>query len=73
MITIADREADIYELFAYPRREGSDLLIRATHNRRIKKGNESTEKLWSRVKQVSPCGEKTLELQRTPRRKARLI
>jgi hypothetical protein len=35
LITVADREADIYDLFALPRRAGSDLLIRATHNRAV--------------------------------------
>ncbi len=39
IITIADREADIYELFAQPRREGSHLLIRAAQNRRVKCGS----------------------------------
>ncbi|MEH2090541.1 MAG: hypothetical protein V7K61_28110, partial [Nostoc sp.] len=33
VVTIADREADIYDLFACPRRQGSDFLIRATQNR----------------------------------------
>jgi hypothetical protein len=35
VLTIADREADIYDLFALPRRLGADLLIRATQNRRV--------------------------------------
>jgi hypothetical protein len=35
VITVADREADIYDLFALPRRAGSDLLIRAAHNRAV--------------------------------------
>ena len=71
IITIADREADIYELFAQPRREGSHLLIRAAQNRRVKKGNGEIEKLFETVRQVETCGSKTLELQRTPRRRAR--
>ena len=71
IITIADREADIYELFAQPRREGSHLLIRAAQNRRVKKGNGEIEKLFETVRQVESCGSKTLELQRTPRRRAR--
>ncbi len=71
IITIADREADIYALFAQPRREGSHLLIRAAQNRRVKKGNGEIEKLFETVRQVESCGEKTLELQRTPRRRAR--
>ncbi len=71
IITVADREADIYELFAQPRREGSHLLIRAAQNRRVKKGNGEIEKLFETVRQVESCGSKTLELQRTPRRRAR--
>ena len=71
VITVADREADIYALFAHKRRKGSDLLIRAAQNRRVKKVNGEIEKLWATMSQVEPCGTKTLELQRTPRRKAR--
>ena len=71
VITVADREADIYGLFAQPRRKGSHLLIRAAQNRRVKKGNGEIDKLFETVAQVEPCGQKTLELQRTPRRKAR--
>ena len=72
IITIADREADIYELFAHPRREESHLLIRAAQNRRVKKASGETEKLFEGLRSVEACGKKTLELQRTPRRKARL-
>lgn len=32
---VGDSESDIYELMAMPRREGVDLLIRATHDRRV--------------------------------------
>ena len=71
VITVADREADIYELLAQPRRKGSHLLIRAAQNRRVKKGNGEIDKLWETLAQVEPCGTKTLELQRTPRRKGR--
>ena len=71
VITVADREADIYGLLAQPRRKGSHLLIRAAQNRRVKKGNGEIDKLFETVAQVEPCGTKTLELQRTPQRKAR--
>jgi hypothetical protein len=36
VVTVADREADIYELLALPRREGSEFLIRACHPRGVK-------------------------------------
>jgi hypothetical protein len=35
IVTIADREGDIYELFALEREPSSELLIRAKHNRRV--------------------------------------
>jgi hypothetical protein len=35
VIMVADREADIYELFALPRPEGVHLLIRGCHNRKL--------------------------------------
>ncbi len=71
VITVADREADIYELFAHPRREGSHLLIRAAQNRRVNKGGGEIEKLFEGLRQLESCGEKRLELERTPRREAR--
>jgi hypothetical protein len=52
VLTVADREADIYDLFAQERPPGSDLLIRATHNRRI---GEETSYLWDAV-QAAPVG-----------------
>jgi hypothetical protein len=35
VVTIAEGEADIFDLFVLLRREGSHILIRATHNRRV--------------------------------------
>lgn len=35
VVTVADREADIYDLFALPRPPRSDLLVRAVYNRRV--------------------------------------
>lgn len=32
IITVADQEADIFELFVHPRRVNSELLIRAAQN-----------------------------------------
>lgn len=44
-IHIADREADIYELFFSAYQTGTDLLIRAKHNRKLSDGNA----LWDAV------------------------
>jgi hypothetical protein len=74
VLTVADREADIYDLFALPRRRGSDFLIRAAHNRSVKRqaDNSEVEPLNQAIRQVIPCGQLTLELQRNPQRSPRL-
>ncbi len=36
LVQVADREADIFELFAQPRQVNSDLLIRVKVNRQVK-------------------------------------
>ena len=73
VVTVADREADIYELFALPRREGSEFLIRACHPRGVKQRatDEDIESLQQAISETAACGELTLELQRTPKRKPR--
>jgi hypothetical protein len=73
VVTVADREADIYELFALPRREGSEFLIRASHPRGVKQTATELEieSLQQAIKKTAVCGELTLELQRTPKRKPR--
>lgn len=45
LLHIADREADLYELFATPRRPGSELLVRATHDRSTLLGHP----MWQEV------------------------
>jgi hypothetical protein len=73
VVTVADREADIYELLALPRREGSEFLIRACHPRGVKQTatDLEIESLQRAIAQTAACGELTLELQRTPKRKSR--
>lgn len=53
VITICDREGDIFELLTEPRREGSHLLIRAAQGRNIKKdvGKEQRDKGWESRKE----------------------
>jgi hypothetical protein len=72
-VTVADREADIYELFALPRREGSEFLIRACQPRGVKQTatDIEIESLQEAIEATAACGELTLELQRTPKRKPR--
>lgn len=44
-IHIADREADIYELFFHAYKSNTDLLIRARHNRKLSNGSQ----LWDNI------------------------
>jgi 50S ribosomal subunit-associated GTPase HflX len=60
-VTVADREADIYELFALRRPQGWHLLIRATHNRRV---NHSAKYLDDAISQTPGCGQLTVEVPR---------
>lgn len=53
VITVADREADIYDLFALARPAGHEVLIRATHNRRVQ---EEARYLWDAVG-AAPVGD----------------
>ena len=73
VITVGDREADIYQLFAMPRRPKSEFLIRAAQNRNTKsnKFDACVMPLFEAIGQTAVLGEMNLELQRTPRRKAR--
>jgi hypothetical protein len=66
VVTIADSEADIFDLFVLPRREGSHILIRATHNRRVETAS---------MRQRPVAGQYMLELRRkedVPARQARM-
>ncbi|MBW4426866.1 MAG: IS4 family transposase [Nostoc desertorum CM1-VF14] len=68
VVTIADREADIYDLFAYSRRQGSDFLIRATQNRCLA---DCEQHLWEKLESVDSLGTITLTVKRNPTRPPR--
>jgi len=68
VVTVADREADIYDLFTSFSREESYFLIRATQDRKI---SEESQYLYSAIA-CAPClGEMILDLQKTPSRAKR--
>ena len=69
VVTIADREADFYDLFACPRRQGSDFLIRATQNRCLA---DSEQHLWETLESVECLGTMTVEVKRNPTRPSRM-
>lgn len=61
VVTVADREADFYDLFAAPRRPGSHLLIRAKPRRRVR---HVERLLGAAVRATAAAGTITAELRR---------
>jgi hypothetical protein len=51
LVSVADREGDVYELFVAPRPAGVDLLVRATSDRRV---TQPERKLWATVAAAGP-------------------
>jgi hypothetical protein len=61
VITVADREADIFDLFASPRRPGSHLLIRAAHNRRV---SQAEQYVQAAIRAAPLAGRLTIQVPR---------
>lgn len=68
LVQVADREADIFELFAQPRQPNSELLIRAKSNRKVK---HELGQLFATLSQAPVLGNLTIEVRRNPKRPAR--
>jgi hypothetical protein len=69
VLTVTDREGDMFEMFAEPRPPNSELLIRAGRNRRV----AEAEKYVFAAAQAAPlAGECTVLLRRRPDRPARV-
>jgi len=73
VITVCDREGDIYELFTQARSSGSEFLIRAAQNRQTTSVEADVDRtaLFATVEAGVCRGQFRLKLQRTPRRGAR--
>ena len=70
-VSVGDREADIYELFAHAQKQGEEgpkLLVRATHNRILK---EEQKKLWESMQEQEVAGTLQVEVPRKPGQKKR--
>lgn len=59
IINIADREADIYELFVMERTPNSKLLIRVSHNRSLQ---DKSQQLFKALEDVKDCGHKQVTI-----------
>lgn len=61
IVTVADREADFYELFATDRPAGMHLLIRSRYDRRV---TGPLQRLIATVEAAEVCGEMSVEIGR---------
>ena len=68
IVTLADREADIFEFFQEAQQQHLDLLVRAKENRAL---DEDAGKLWPYMQSLAQAGEFKLEVPRQGRRRAR--
>jgi hypothetical protein len=68
-VYVGDREADCYSLLGMPRRAGMDLLVRATHNRKLKDPEYSY--LIEAVEAAPVLGRLRLTLRRSKKREER--
>jgi hypothetical protein len=64
-----DREADLFELFAMPRRPGLHLVVRAAHDRKVE--SEEGTYLREAVERAPLLGEMDVEVPRSRKRQAR--
>ena len=69
IIHIADREADIFELFCEPRKPNSELLIRSTHDRKTLLGNS----MWDEIEAEKTIVTFELEMPKTTTEGARKV
>ena len=70
-ITVADREADIFEFFARARDLGQELLVRAQHDRTVQTTDEELQGLRQAVSAAPALGTVTFTVPRTDKRPAR--
>lgn len=68
IVTVCDREADIYEFFLEAKKLKQEVLVRCFHDREI---NDDGIPIWEYVNQLSVAGKTEVELKKTQKRGAR--
>lgn len=68
VVTVTDREGDIYDLFALDREPNSELLIRAKHNRRV---NHELKFVKQAMEQIPDAGQLKISVPRQDEKKSR--
>jgi hypothetical protein len=69
VVTVCDREADIYEMFTMAQRKQAKLLIRASADRSL--ADDEVSKLWSKVEQQAVAGQLTVHIAQNQQQPAR--
>lgn len=69
VVTVCDREADIYEMFVLAQEKAADLLVRAASNRRL--AEPEVDKLWAKVEQQPLAGHLTVRIAQNQKQAAR--
>lgn len=68
IVTVCDREADLYEFFHDAAQKGCELLVRAKENRAL---DDSTNRLWPHMQSLPQAGEIQLQVPRHGKQPAR--
>jgi hypothetical protein len=69
VITVCDREADIYEMFAFAQKQQAPLLVRASSDRALL--DEEVGKLWPKVEGQAIAGYLSVHIPGNDKRQAR--
>jgi len=69
VISVCDREADIYEYLTYKRHRQERFIVRAAWDRHL---HDSGERLWAHLAQQPPCGTVRLSIPQRGGRQARV-
>ena len=69
VVTVCDREADIYEMFVLAQKKKASLVIRASADRVL--AEKKVRKLWAKVEQQPLAGQLTLQITSNQQRPAR--
>jgi hypothetical protein len=69
VITVCDREADIYEMFTLAQAKAASMLIRASRDRVL--AEEEVRHLWVKVERQPLAGQLTLQIAANQQRQAR--
>jgi hypothetical protein len=68
VVTVCDREADIYEFFFEAKTLEQDVLVRCFHNREI---NDDGIEIWQYANELPVAGRIEIEVKKTQKREAR--